>query len=321
MLDVTYLDELGLKAAPFSDRIMGVIGFAAPRPRWLPPDHPFASVDIPALDSTGPYECWLAPDTAGSLILPGLAATRSGNVLFGIVQVEALHDEAASEARDAYDHLFQALDQSFAPHLCRAWNYLPAITAPDRRATERYRAFNTGRQQSIQARRPTLITPPAASALGSRSGSLCVYGLASAQPGQTLENPRQVSAYRYPSAYGPTSPSFSRAILVDGCLMISGTASIVGHESRHVGDIESQTQETLINLDALIDQARHHGFAPGDARLKIYLRKRQHLPVVRKTIARMFPTARLLYLEADICRRELLIEIEAMLLPSCTATA
>src|SRR5213082_3849534 len=55
--------------------------------------------------------------------------------------------------------------------------------------------------------------------------------------------------------YGSHSPLFSRATLLRQsgglALFISGTASIVGHTSLHVGDTVAQTRETLANIEAL----------------------------------------------------------------------
>ena len=75
---------------------------------------------------------------------------------------------------------------------------------------------------------------------------LQVYWLAGREPGIALENPRQLSAYHYPRQYGPTPPAFSRAMLVaPDLLMISGTASIVGHASQHAGSVQRQTDRDL----------------------------------------------------------------------------
>ena len=78
----------------------------------------------------------------------------------------------------------------------------------------------------------------AATAIGlpSPPDQLHVHWLATKQPGIAIENPRQVSAFAYPRDYGPVAPGFSRAMLLPGdtpLLLISGTASIVGHASQH----------------------------------------------------------------------------------------
>jgi len=146
-----------------------------------------------------------------------------------------------------------------------------------------------------------------------------IYFLAAREAAKPIENPRQVSAYAYPPLYGPSSPSFSRAGWhgsdTAGTLFISGTASIVGHETRHHGDIHGQIAETLENLKALI---AHAGPAlaeahPEDWALKIYLRDPLYFAAAEPAITAMFGAAsQRLYLHAEICRPDLLIEIEAV---------
>ena len=74
-----------------------------------------------------------------------------------------------------------------------------------------------------------------------------IYFLAGAHPAHILGNPRQVNAYDYPSLYGPRSPSFARASLYrsDSAtqLFISGTASVVGHQSQHKGLADLQLEK------------------------------------------------------------------------------
>ena len=148
---------------------------------------------------------------------------------------------------------------------------------------------------------------------------MLIYALASRTPGIQVENPRQVSAFRYPPQYGPKSPSFSRAMLKDwGAggwhLYISGTASILGHATVHANDVLAQTQETLHNLEALVETAnRQTQAALRMSLLKVYVRDQTDPAVLRELIAARFgretPT---LLLQADICRRDLLVEIEGI---------
>ena len=119
---------------------------------------------------------------------------------------------------------------------------------------------------------------------------LQVYWLAARVPGTPLENPRQISAYRYPRQYGPQPPSFARAMLppAGGAmpLLLSGTAAIVGHESQHRDDVVAQLDETLANFDSLLGRgARASGrrcrrsSAPA-SRLKVYVRDRDEMAAV-----------------------------------------
>ncbi|MDR1994061.1 Rid family hydrolase, partial [Azonexus sp.] len=116
-------------------------------------------------------------------------------------------------------------------------------------------------------------------------------------------------------------PTFSRAALAQlpgqELLFISGTASIVGHETLHIGDVAGQTRETLTNIAALLaaanQQARTTPYTLGELSLRIYIRHAADYPCVRaiveEQIGRVSPV---IYVQADICRSDLLVEIEAL---------
>ena len=189
--------------------------------------------------------------------------------------------------------------------------------------TERYRQFNTARQHALHAcGRAVAGSVPAASALGAASDSpLVVYFLAGRTPPLFVENPRQVSAYHYPRQYGTHSPVFSRAALLRQSgsltLFVSGTSSIVGHRSLHVGDTAAQTRETLTNIEALVGEAnrvaRGAHFDLRAAGLQ-GLRAPPGRPAARSRRSwrqALGTGTQILYLQADICRADLLVEIEA----------
>jgi len=245
--------------------------------------------------------------------------TATDELLFGVVQGDAHGLETSTAA--AYGAIFDALDALGFTTLIRAWNYLPDINA-DVDGVERYRQFNAGRQAAFAAsRRPCSGRVPAACALGTRAGPLGIAFLASVTPFVPVENPRQVSAYHYPPAYGALSPTFSRAGLarVGGrdALFISGTAAIVGHASVHAGDIEAQTRETLANLNAVLEAANAY---PGALRYQldtldytVYVRQAEDAHTVMRLLREQVgDAARKVCLQADVCRSELLVEIEAM---------
>lgn len=244
-----------------------------------------------------------------------------GDWLYGCAEIGD-GDGMQAAAHRAYTDLFALLGDSDSPHLLRLWNYFPGINA-DGGGTERYRQFNAGRQQAfIEARRSAFEGSPAACALGTATGPLRVYFIAGRTPPLAIENPRQVSAYRYPNAYGPRSPTFSRAALAalgDGrtMLFISGTASIVGHETMHVGDVRRQTEESLVNVAAVQAVAAERAGVPFPhtaLTYTVYVRRPADLPVVRDVFEATVgaqAAAGAIYLQADICRAGLLVEIEA----------
>src|SRR5690606_12669193 len=168
-----------------------------------------------------------------------IAWASNGKLAFGVVEVdESAHlgaDDPAGmigAAAQAYARLAAFVGASDTPYLLKVWNYIDAITQGDG-DSERYRQFCIGRVRGLGNVDATRL--PAATAIGCRNGArvLQVYWLASAEPGAPVENPRQVSAWRYPRAYGPQPPSFARAMLPPTGsrmpLLPSGPASLVRH--------------------------------------------------------------------------------------------
>ena len=304
-------------AAPF-----GGLGYGTPDDLpWMP------KVNAQVLSGHGPMaDIWHAEGAVRSGMTGVVRWRTDGHWVLGAIDLDesAEHHGLAHLSEMAYHDLFRTLEETGCPHLQRIWNYLPQING-DGGGLERYRQFNMGRQQAfIDAGQAAFDGAPAACALGIRQGSLCIRFLAGQIAPLPIENPRQVSAYRYPETYGPRSPTFSRAALAeigggDVALFISGTASIIGHETVHLGDVRAQTAETLRNLTAVIDAANARTsarFALPALEAVVYVRHVADAPVVRQVLVDALgedaPTVRqAVYLEADICRQDLLVEIEA----------
>jgi len=226
---------------------------------------------------------------------------------------------SATEA--GYSELFRTLETLHFPHPLRIWNFLPAINEESGDG-ERYWHFNGARQDVFLGfKRCIAGNVPAASAVGAAAATpLTIYCIASASAPISLENPRQRSAWNYPAQYGPRSPTFARACIEgDGAqtLFISGTSSIVGHETAHEGDQCEQTRETLRNIRAMTEAANQRigarRFELSDLSYKVYVRRAEHQPSIEHELRREIgASAAVMYLQADICRRELLVEIEAV---------
>ncbi len=214
-------------------------------------------------------------------------------------------------ARQAYATLTGWLGEQRDWQVQRLWNYLDDINVGDGDA-ERYRRFCAGRLQGMGHFFADGF--PAATAIGhpQAAGQLELYCLASRAAGHRIENPRQLSAWRYPRQYGPVSPSFARAMRLpdNQALALSGTAAIRGHASRHDGDLEAQLDETLTNLHSLLQAADMPGTLGAHSPLKVYVRHADDLPRVDAILANRLPDTPRLLLQADICRRELLVEID-----------
>lgn len=267
----------------------------------------------------GALEGWLLPPGAKfeEVQTAGFTARIAGDWL--VCEAHRAVDDAPREAaRALYGEVLEFLDQADFPHIVKCWNYLSRINdgAGDE---ERYKQFCLGRGEALEAGWRQDYWP-SATGVGTDPGQgLRVTFLASRGRPELIENPRQVSAFRYPRQYGPKSPHFSRAALIgperERLLFISGTAAIVGHDSLHATSVEAQVDETLRNWSSLFDAVRSRGGArpalDGDGWYRVYLRRPADLDTVRDRLeAAGLPLQRAVFLRADICRSELLFEMD-----------
>ncbi|MEO5622002.1 MAG: pteridine-dependent deoxygenase [Dokdonella sp.] len=294
--------------------VLAVIGFGAGAGTALCDDPRVLCVGLEPLQPA-PLEVWRTHGTVACGREGALRWSEDGDYLFVAIEIdETAHEDIRAAAQYAYHSLTDFVAASATPHLLRLWNYLDAINVGAADA-ERYRLFCDGRARGMHAMHGACY--PAASAIGRQDGVrvLQVYGLASRTAGTPVENPRQISAWRYPRQYGPTAPTFARGMLnTPAQLLISGTAAVVGHASRHRDDLAAQVAETMANLDSLVQQAgaRERSFGPHSF-LKAYVRDHADAPFVAETVQACAPTlGGLLLLGGDICRRELLVEIDGV---------
>lgn len=292
--------------------VLAVIGFGADAE--LPDDPRALRIGLEPLQASL-FEVWRTQAPVSSGCDGDLRWSCSDEYLFFSIEVdEAAHGGIAAAAEHAYRRLTEFVAASSTPHLLRLWNYLDAINLGDG-DDERYRLFCDGRARGM--RDFPNRSYPAATAIGRQDGVrvLQVYGLAARHPGQPIENPRQVSAWRYPRQYGPTAPTFARGMLTPAAqLLISGTAAVVGHVSLHDGDLAAQIDETWANLGSLSAQA---GMGDSDfgahTFLKAYLRDHADTDAVAAALRARAPALDgLLLLAGDICRRELLVEVDGV---------
>lgn len=270
-------------------------------------------------------ETWCAGGALSEGREAGLHWRATPDLLFGLIERQETPGAGRGErlralSAQAYHRLFALMKARGLPHLWRVWHYLADINGEDD-GLERYRWFNLGRHDAFRAEgAATEHLVPAASALGCAGGPLSIAFIAGRSAPRPLENPRQVSAFHYPAQYGPRPPVFARAALAwhgpHEILFISGTASIVGHESRHAGDVAAQCDETVCNIEAVLTEARRHsrhgGFGADRLVHRAYVRHAAHLPVVREALQRRLGGAAFALLQADVCRRDLLVEVESV---------
>lgn len=221
--------------------------------------------------------------------------------------------------------------------LLRTWIYQGSIVRPEGK-TQRYKEFNRARTDFFEGVRfltefvPSTVPGtvyPASTGIGADGLGVTLATLALKTDRKDvravpLENPDQTSAFDYEAAYSPQSPKFSRAMALatdDRCTVyISGTASIVDSETKHIGDPAAQTRQTLENIRRLIDRenlARHgiDGFDAGIENLtsaRVYVKRPAHYQAIREICEKLLGSTPIIYTHSDVCRDELLVEIEGI---------
>ncbi len=253
---------------------------------------------------------------------------ESGNQLFGAIIIHT-PERLEKTINAVYSQVLQACSLR-QMHLHRVWNYVPRINESDHEL-ERYRQFNIGRWMAFENHfgRDLRAHMPAASAVGVTGDHAIIFFIAGKTMPVYLENPSQVPAYHYPNEYGPKPPSFARGLLVqDPNVLIgylSGTASIEGHQSIGEGDWHRQFRTTIHNMEIMMERmgmtealrGKSHAAKAGIQirDFKCYLRHPEAAPMIQEWLMEEFDIheSQITLLQADICRAELDIEIEAIL--------
>jgi chorismate lyase / 3-hydroxybenzoate synthase len=274
-------------------------------PRWL-------RVALESFEAPAPLELWQVDAEVISDRQGAVRWSAGGGWLFAAVEIdERDHGGMEGAARQAYAELNRFMSARNESRVLRVWNYIGDINVGEG-DTERYKQFCDGRAAGLGDFFADGY--PAATAIGHHGEShvLQVYLLANVDSGRAVENPRQVNAWRYPRQYGRTSPGFARAMLMPAqdALAISGTAAIVGHTSTHEGDIDAQLNETLTNLEALLTTAGMPAGFDTHSPLKAYVRHPTDAPRVHAILQQRLPGVPVLLMHGDVCRQELLVEID-----------
>jgi chorismate lyase/3-hydroxybenzoate synthase len=296
-----------------AEGVLAVIGFGHPAgaDEWPLPQQPLATIALQQL--TEPLaEVWRTEDPVTRDTLGPIRFAATSRVVLGTLALDAADAERAGAA--AFDAIIEFARTSGYPHLLRIWNHVGGINDVEN-GGERYRSFCVGRHDSFARHGYALRTDlPAASAVGISGRGYQAYFVAAKEPGIQIENPWQVSAYDYPPQYGRRSPSFSRATVLPGdgqsLVFVAGTASIVGHETKHPGDVCKQTGETIQNISRVLEAA---GASLGDLSMaKAYVRRTDDYPAVRQHLRAALGETPVLYVLANVCRADLLVEVEGV---------
>jgi len=276
-----------------------------------------------------------------------LALKQAGVTLFYACQQEP--DDYSRSMYAQSVGMFQELDKRFSSqkipfeNVVRTWLYLGNITEPTfselEGKTQRYKELNRARTDFFRdirffdgvAGTPwTHAVYPASTGIGADGNTVVMSALAVhfEDPLHAvilpLENPQQTSAFDYGAEYSIKSPKFARALLLanrdSGMIFVSGTASIIEQETWYKNDPEKQTELTLNNIEVLINERNlaAHG-KPGFGcelsemvSVRVYVKHPEDYEIIRAVCERRIPEVPKTYTFADVCRPDLLVEIEGI---------
>ena len=320
-LQVDYRAFAAQDALGETDKLLAVFEFgrsplASSDPRHVP-------VALEQIDAEPLCEVWTVEGPIETGQLNHVRFARGLDLTMGHIALDVRdYDDMTTASHVAYEELQEFLGRSPHHWPLKIWNYIPGINV-GRGDDERYRQFCVGRAHALAEGYGDQPPMPAATAIGSPADepALQVYFLAGALPGLNVENPRQVNAWQYPRHYSPRSPLFSRGTVmqVDEArqFLISGTASVIGHETRHDTATE-QIRESINNVESLLGEGQRLLGAQvphlGDSGvMRVYVRDPADLDAIRGELEQLIPgELPRIYLLGDICRTDLLTEVDGI---------
>ena len=245
-------------------------------------------------------------------------------------------DSITEAARKAFESAVAILREEGLSihHIIRQWNYIEdiAFVKETGGAHQNYQDFNDVRAHYYDQGTFT-HGYPAATGIGTDAGGVIIDFIALSESEQVqvrpIRNPGQVDAHRYSkevlmgAAPGKCTPKFERAKVVSFSnshyFYVSGTASILGEKTMHPGDVAKQTRTTIENIQRLFSSENQEAvgirFEVDQIRfshLRVYVKHQEDIPVVSKICEEKLNSSSYLYLESDVCREELLVEIEGV---------
>ncbi len=258
-----------------------------------------------------------------------LFVNDSSQILIGTVQSNS-EESCKVDSENAFKNLSTIFTKAgFSVNsIVRQWNYLEDIVGFDGEE-QRYQEFNDVR--SIYYGDAFLENGyPAATGIGMSYGGVIIEFVAVNSEDYVLtkpvDNPGQIAAHVYSDkvlvgqeCVLKTTPKFERARFFQyddkKLIFISGTASITGEKTVGVGDPELQTEVTIQNIQRLYSREVLQGLSenvlhPKYGHARVYVKNREDFKVIKGTFEKHYGNLPVVYIIADICREDLLVEIE-----------
>ena len=239
-------------------------------------------------------------------------------------------DDMSASTYEQASSIFKGIEKmlqtnGFKPSdIYRQWNYIQGITMLND-GSQNYQEFNDAR--SIFYNKCEWSNGyPAATGIGADAGGVVVEvnAIKSHDKSLPIDNPLQIAAHNYSQDVldgkaidilkEKSTPKFERARLLGNTIFISGTAAIKGEQSINSHNAVEQTAETMEIMDRLVSKENiptenngvHYDL------LRIYVKRKNDIEAVKDFMDTHYPDVAKHYLVADVCRPELLVEIEGI---------
>ena len=299
-------------------------------------DIPVTLVPQPVLPAEGLCaEIYTLDSTEGIEFNEGYGLIKTDD--YSLIFIEGIASTDFSEGvfRQSSE-VFEKLDTILSRHgfcpddIVRQWNYIGNITH-HRGGRQNYQEFNDARS-AYYGKGLWADGYPAATGIGASFEGITVGCIAYKSAGRIhpINNPLQIAAHEYSKKVLvdnnadaiKSTPKFERAKLIEtgdqACCFVSGTAAIRGEQSMDADSASSQTIQTIENIEYLVsrENLERYGCRPYDLRyvnLRIYIKNAEDYEEVRSAVTERYPDIPAVYTIADVCRQELLVEIEGIL--------
>jgi len=242
----------------------------------------------------------------------------------------SLGGEVGHDSQHCFEQLYKKAEQYRfdLKHLFRQWNYIGQIFNyfNDK---QNYQEFNEVRA-NFYDRSEFQYGYPAATGIGMNLPGVIIeacFLLSQNHEQVGVSNPLQQAAHQYSQKVligkneQRNAPRFERAKLISNHqsseVYVSGTAAILGEDSLSELSTEEQTRQTLQIIENLIQKQNLQNYNPaiGDQyfykNVRVYLKEGYFNQQIKEMVEKQFAHQQPIYLTADICRDNLLVEIEA----------
>jgi len=216
-------------------------------------------------------------------------------------------------------------------HIIRQWNYIENILelkSDNEKQFQKYQLFNEARNSFYKGTQ-LVAGYPAATGIGMKYGGLIIDFIAWKSSGITevypINNPKQIASYQYGQEVLigndiekelKSPPCFERGKLIcsngSSTLYVSGTASILGEETVGYNDLEKQTITTINNINVILEESINKCRDVNKIKhIRVYLKSKKDFQLIKDICSQTYGEIPIVYVLADVCRDNLLIEIEA----------